>query len=88
MLIKLICISSNISVNRVESSSFVQKPFLRTKSIEINSEEDIDLKIHYGTKSLKVPNSIVDAASKNYVDKLYKDPSRMKNDKDIDLKDK
>ena len=36
--------SSNNSDNKIESSLFVQKPYLRTIYIESNIEEDIDLK--------------------------------------------
>ena len=36
--------SSDNSENRIDSSLFVQKPYLRTNYIESNVEEDIDLK--------------------------------------------
>ena len=36
--------SSNISDNKIDTSLFVQKPYLRTNYIEKNIEEDIDLK--------------------------------------------
>ena len=42
--------SSSISsdnINKIHTSLFVQKPYLRTNNIEANIEEDIDLKNHY-----------------------------------------
>ena len=36
--------SSNNSDNKIDTSLFVQKPYLRTNYIEGNIEEDIDLK--------------------------------------------
>ena len=36
--------SSNNSVNKIDKSLFEQKPYLRSNYIEINIEEDIDLK--------------------------------------------
>ena len=36
--------SSNNSENKIDTSIFVQKPYLRTNYIESNIEEDIDLK--------------------------------------------
>ena len=36
--------NSNISSNKIDRSLFVQKPYLKTKSIESNIEEDINLK--------------------------------------------
>ena len=42
--------SSNISDNKNDTSLFVQKPYLRTKYIESNIEEDIDLKNQFRKK--------------------------------------
>ena len=36
--------SSNNSEQKIDTSFFVQKPYLRTNYIESNKEEDIDLK--------------------------------------------
>ena len=36
--------SSNNSEHQIDTSLFVQKPYLRTNYIESNIEEDIDLK--------------------------------------------
>ena len=71
--------SSNNSDNKIDTSLFVQKPYLRTNYIESNIEEDIDLKNQYRIKNLPDPISIREPASKNCVDKLFKN--------DIDFND-
>ena len=80
--------SSNNSDNKIDTSLFVQKPYLRTNYIETNIEEDIDLKNQYRIKNLPDPISILEAASKNYVDNLFNDPSIVKNNAHIDLNDR
>ena len=80
--------SSNNSEQKIDTSLFVQKPFLRTNYIEANIEEDIDLKNQYRIKNLPDPISIKEAASKNYVDSLFNDPSIIKNNAHIDLNDR
>ena len=57
--------NSNNSDNKIDTSLFVQKPYLRTNYIESNIEEDIDLKNQYRKKNLTDPISIREAASKN-----------------------
>ena len=56
--------SSNNSVKKINSSLFVQKPYLRTNYIEADIEEDIDLKNQFRIKNLPDPISIREAASK------------------------
>ena len=80
--------SSNNSDNKIDTSLFVQKPYLRTNYIEANIEEDIDLKNQYKIKNLPDPTGIQDACSENYVDNLFNDPSIIKNTEHIDLKDR
>ena len=80
--------SSNNSQNKIDTSFFVQKPYLRTIYIEANIEEDIDLKNQYRIKNLLDPISIREATSKNYVDNLFNDPSIVKNNAPIDLNDR
>ena len=63
---------------KIDTSLFVQKPYLRTNYIEANIEEDIDLKNQYRIKNLPDPISIREAASRNYVDNLFNDPSIIK----------
>ena len=80
--------SSNEYNNKIDTSLFVQKPYLRTNYLESNIEKDIDLKNQYGNKTLPDPISITDPASKNYVDNLFNDPSILKNTEHIDLSDR
>ena len=64
--------SSDDSENRIDTSIFVQKPYLKTSYIESKIEEDIDSKNLYRIKNLPDPISIREAASKNYVDNMFK----------------
>ena len=43
--------SSNISENKIDTSSFVQERYLRTNYNESNLEEDFDLKNHLRKKN-------------------------------------
>ena len=79
---------SDISEHKIDISLFVQKPYLRINCIESNIEEDIDLKNQYRKKFLPDPISIREAASKNYVDTLFNDPSVLKNTAHLDLNDR
>ena len=80
--------NSNGSDNKIDTSLFVQKPYLRHNYIESNIEEDLDLKNEFGIKNLPDPISIREAASKHYVDNLFNDPSIVKNTEHIDLNDR
>ena len=80
--------SSNNSDNKIDTSLFVQKPYLRTNYIEANIEEVIDLKNQFGIKNLPDPISIREPASNNYVDNLFNDTSIVKNNAHIDLNDR
>ena len=74
--------------NKFDTSLFVQKPYMRTNYIEANIEEDIDLKNQYRIQSLPETISIREAASKNYLDNLFNDPSLIKNSEHIDVNDR
>ena len=80
--------SSNNSDNKIDTSLFVQKPYLGTNYIESNIEEDINLKNQFRIKNLRDPISIREPASKNYVDNLFNDPSILKNTEHIYLNDR
>ena len=80
--------SSHDSNNRIDTSLFVQKPYLRSYYIESNIEEDIDLKNQFRIKNLPNPISITEACSKKCADKLFNDPSIIKDTADIDLNDR
>ena len=78
-------INSNDNGNKIDTSIFVEKPYLRTNYIESNIDEDIDLKNQFKNKNLPNPLSIREACSKNYVDDLFNDPSILKYTAHIDL---
>ena len=80
--------NSNNNGNKINTNLFVQKPYLRTKYIEANIEEDINFKNQYKIKNLPDPTNLQDACSKNYVDNLFNDPSILKNTEHIDLDDR
>ena len=88
MLINVFGNSSNNSEQKIDTSLFVQKPYLRHNYIEANIEEDIDLKNHNRIKNLPAPISIREAPSKHYVDNLFNDQSILKNNVHIDLNDR
>ena len=56
--------SSNNSEHKIDTSLFIQKPYLRSRYIESNTEEDIDLKNQFGRKNLPNPITIREPASK------------------------
>ena len=80
--------NSSNSDNKIDTSLFVQKHYLRHNYIEANIEEDIDSKNQFRIKNLPDPISIREAASKNYVDNLFNDSSIVKNNAHIDLNDR
>ena len=88
MPIKLFGNSSNICESKIDSSFLIQTPYLRTKYIESDIEEDIDLKNQYRVKNLPDLVSNREAASKSYVDNFFNDPSVVKNTAYIDLNDR
>ena len=56
--------NSNSNDNsKIDTSLFVQKPYLRRNYIETNIEEDIDLKNQYRIKNLLDPISLQDACN-------------------------
>ena len=80
--------SSNNSEQKIDTSLFVQKLYLRTNYIESNIEEGIDLKNQYRIKNLPDPISIGEPDSKQYNDKKFDDPSIIKNTAHVDFNDK
>ena len=88
MPIKVFGNSSNNSEQKIDTSLFVQKPYLRTNYRESNIEEDIDLKNQFRIKNIPDPIRIREAASKNYANNLFNDPSIIKNSEQIDLNDR
>ena len=80
--------SSKNNGYKIDTSLFVQKPYLRTIYKESNLEEDIDLKNQNRIKKLPDSMSIREACSKNCADNLFNDPSVLKNTAQTDLKDR
>ena len=80
--------SSNNSEQKIDTSLFVQKPYLRHNYIEANIEEDIDLKNQFRIKNLPNPISNGEPVSKQYVDNKFNDPSIIKNTAHVDFNDK
>ena len=80
--------NSNDNGIKIDTSLFVQKPYLRTNYIDANTEEDIDLKNQYRIQNLPDPIGIREAASKIYVDTLFNGSSIQKNTVHIDLNDR
>ena len=80
--------SSNNSEQKIDTSLFVQKPYLRHNYIEANIEEDIDLKNQFRIKNLPDPISNGEPVSKQYVDDKFNDPSIIKNTAHVDFNDK
>ena len=80
--------SSNNSDNKKDTSLFVQKTYLRSNYVEVNIEQDIDIKNQYRIKNLPDPISIGKPVSKNYVDNKFNDPTIIRNSAYIDLNDK
>ena len=69
--------SSNNSENRIDTSIFVQKPYLRTNK-EANIEEDVAVKNQFQVENLPCPQENSDAVCKSYVDNLFNDSSIIK----------
>ena len=57
---------------KIDTSLYVQKPYLRTNYIESNFEEDFNLKNQKRIINLHDPTKLQDACSKIYVDNIFK----------------
>ena len=60
--------SSKNSQYKIDSSLFVQKPYLRSNYIEVNIEEDIDLINEYRIINIPIPVNEKDIVFKVYID--------------------
>ena len=72
--------SNNNNDNKIDTSLFVKKPYLKTNYIEANIEEDIDLKNQYKIKNLIDPINLHDACNKNYIDNTINESSLLRLD--------
>ena len=77
--------SSHDNNNKIDTSLFVQKPYLRTNYIEAKIEEDINLKNEYRIINLPDPTNLQDACNKNYIDNAIDEVSLVRNNKDNDF---
>ena len=80
--------SSHDKGKKIDTSLFVQKPYLRSFYIECNIEEDIDLKNQFVIKNLPDLFCIRETCCKKHVDNKFNDYSIIKNTAHIDLNDK
>ena len=80
--------SSHGNSNKIDTSLFVQKPYLKTNLIGKNLEEDTDMKNQFRIKFLKDHRSMREAALKIYVDILFTDLSIIRNTSHVHFKDK
>ena len=60
--------SSHEDSKKIDTSPFIQKPYLGTNYMESNIEENIDMQSQNKSKNLEDPLSIREAATKNLVD--------------------
>ena len=79
--------SSDKFENKIDTSLFVQKFYLKTDYTESKTEWDSDLKNQFRSKNSPDSIRIREAVSKKYIDNLFNDRSIMKIDKDVDFKD-
>ena len=80
--------SSYDNGNEIDTTFFVEKPYLRSNYIDAYVEEGLDLKNQYRNKNLPDPISIREAAWKKYTDNNFSDPSVMTNPAHVDFNDK
>ena len=82
----VIILPVRIMVIKIDTSLFVQKPYLRTNYREGNIEEDIHLKNQYKIKNLPCPIKNSDDFALSYVDNGLNDPSILRNTAHVDSK--
>ena len=70
--------SSHDNGNKIDTSLFVQKLYLRTNIIEGNKEEDNNMKNNFKIKNLPCTQEACDAVHKSYVGNLFNDSSVIK----------
>ena len=65
--------TSSTNQANLDTTLFVQKPYLRTNYLKSDLEEDIDMKQKFKIKNLVDPTNGFDAANKTYIDKYIKE---------------
>ena len=74
--------------NKIDSSIFVQKPYLKNNYREAIIGEDLDLENQYRIKNLSCLVESEDFVSKSYGDSGLNDSSIIRNTAHVDFKDK
>ena len=74
--------------NKIDTSLFVQNPYLRSICKEATIEEKFNMKNQFRIKNLPCPQENSDAVCKSYVDNLLNDRSLIKNTAHIALNDR
>ena len=59
--------TSSTGLTNIDTTLFVQKPYLRTNYIESDMEEDIDMKQNFKITNLVDPTNDFEAANKAYI---------------------
>ena len=80
--------SSYDNGNKIDTSLFVQKHYLRTNYIEAKIEEDIIMRNQFKIKNLPCFQENSDAVCKSYVENLFNDSSILKNTEHIDFNER
>ena len=80
--------SSDDIGNKIDTSLFVQKPFLRNNYIESNIEGDIDMKKQVKTKNLPCPRENSDAVCESCIHSGLNDSSIIRNTAQVDFNEK
>ena len=88
MLINIFSSTSGNISNNLDTSSFVQKPFLGPNYIEKSIEEIVDTKNQLIVKNLTEPDNSQKSAWKMYVDISFYDPCILKITTHVDFNDK
>ena len=76
------------NAKKLDTFFFAQRPYLRTNYVESNTEKDIDMKNHIGTKNWPCHVKNSDAVSESYVDSGLNHPSKIQNTAHLDFNDK
>ena len=71
--------------NNIDTSLFVQKPYLRSKDFESIIEEDIDLKNQFRIENSPDPIATTEPCCKIYLDNKFNDPSKVKKTTHVDF---
>ena len=80
--------SSHGDANKIDTSLYVQKPYLGTNFLESNIEEDIDVKSQFRIQNLSCLIENTDAVCKSYVHSGFNNSSLFRKTTRVDFDDK